>query len=465
MKTSTIAKLQLSHKLLSLALIVLAMISVVLASNPSIAQSSNDEDMLIMLPAILASGLNSSSQTSLCDGFLINDKQNRPMQAKSRPAPGATYTDAAFGSKITRVSDSTSLSSGIIRTLYSTIQAWNADESLMLLWHRGQGHFLYHGQSYQVIERIEISPADIEQVFWSSNDPELLFYPNQKIGSTVQTAQGSYLLKGKELMSYNVRTKNFQLIKDLNANCPNNGVTAGNDVQMISYDDDLFGFRCGSKGFSYRRSSDTVTTLPSSANSVAPQPFPSGENLFHQGNILNKQLQTLRSLDLGNTAEHSSLGRLHNGHDAYFAIAFAANQNNSCGNGIGSVVVHDTTDASCRVLVGPSNGYPYSLSGTHISALAHKRPGWAAVSSVGYGVEGDSLLEQELYIVNTDPDTPEVCRIAHHRSTGRRGSIGYFAEPHPVLSPSGTRVLFNSDWNNSGSVDVFVVELPSFQNK
>ena len=72
------------------------------------------------------------------------------------------------------------------------------------------------------------------------------------------------------------------------------------------------------------------------------------------------------------------------------------------------------------------------------------------------------MLEQELYLANTDEDNRTVCRIAHHRATGRRGSIGYFAEPHPIISPSGTRVLFNSDWNDSGQVDAYVLELPSF---
>ena len=464
-KTSRLQNLPpyLSQNLTRVVAVLINLI-LLLTTCTSVAQTDEDDDLLIMMPPMLAAAKNQSNSPtspSLCQGFDVNDRRNRPMQAMSRPEPGASYTDAAFGGKITRISNSAGLPSGIIRTLYSTIQSWNSDESLMILWHRGQGHYLYDGTSYQLIGALAITPSDIEQIFWSTSNPNLFYYPNKAIGQTVATEQGGYRLQGNELMSYNVSTEQYQVIKDFNANCPSSQVTGGNDVQMISYDDDVFGFRCGDNGFSYRQSSDTITSLPSSANSLAPQAFPSGGKFFHNGFILNQQLQTLRRLDLGNASEHSSLGRLHNGNDAYFAIAFDPNQNNSCGDGIGSVVVHDANDASCRVLVGPSNDYPYSLSGTHISALATQRPGWAVVSSVGYGIEGDSLLEQELYLVNTDPAKPEVCRIAHHRSTGRRGSIGYFAEPHPVLSPSGTRVLFNSDWNNSGSVDAYVLELDS----
>ncbi len=354
------------------------------------------------------------------------------------------------------------MDSGIIKTLYSTVQAWNADESFMLLWHRGEGHFLYNGQTYELIEQLPFTPADIEQLFWSSSNPDLLYYPNTVVGRTVESTQGSYLLRGNEIMSYNVRSRLFTVIKDLNSVCAGRRISAGNDAQNIAFNDDVFALRCGTQGFSYRISNDTTTLMQSSAGVNAPQAFPSGELFYHDGNILNQQLVPQRALDLASVNEHSNLGRLENGNDAYFAVAFAANSKNSCGDGVGSVVVHDVTDSSCRVLVGPANDYPYTLSGTHISALAKQRPGWVAVSSIGYGTEGDTALEQEIYLVNTDPQESEVCRIAHHRATGRLGSIGYFAEPHPVLSPSGTRILFSSDWNNSGKVDTFVIELAGF---
>ena len=52
--------------------------------------------------------------------------------------------------------------------------------------------------------------------------------------------------------------------------------------------------------------------------------------------------------------------------------------------------------------------------------------------------------------------------MAHHRSWGGEGSVGYWAEPHAVPSPSGSRILFGSDWGNSGTVDAFVAELPAY---
>jgi len=67
---------------------------------------------------------------------------------------------------------------------------------------------------------------------------------------------------------------------------------------------------------------------------------------------------------------------------------------------------------------------------------------------------------------STDPDNEVVCRLAQHRSFAKHakkgGYPGYFGEPHATISPSGTRILFGSDWYDSGAVDAYVIELPSF---
>jgi len=65
----------------------------------------------------------------------------------------------------------------------------------------------------------------------------------------------------------------------------------------------------------------------------------------------------------------------------------------------------------------------------------------------------------------------EVCRIGHHRSDEDEAELGvaegnnYFGEPHAVISPTGTRVLFGSDWSgveDGHSIDAYVVELPAY---
>ena len=404
------------------------------------------------IAAISRSG-SESVVTGLCEGYRINDKQNRPMRFQAKPNPGGSYFDKAFGSKITRISNSSAVSSGIVKTMYNTIQAWNSDESLMILYHGSNGHYLYNGQPpYEQRQKLNIVPKDIEQVFWHSNDADKIIYPDQN----------------NNLMEYRVSTQRSTTLHNFDniSECRASGINAGSDVQMLPNGSTDIGLRCGTNlGFRFDIINKQITRMSTRPGSYAPQIFPSGRFSFHEGSILESDMQVFRALDLNDDVEHSHLGQLHDGTDAYFSVAFGAG---NCASD-GSLVVHSPESGACRVLVGGANGYPYALSGTHMNAGSYKNPGWVVVSSVGYGAEGDSLLEQEVYISNTDPNDSQVCRIAHHRSNGKlSGSIlrePYLSEPHPVLSPSGTRVLFSSDWNNSGAVDVYVIELPAHSSQ
>ena len=129
---------------------------------------------------------------------------------------------------------------------------------------------------------------------------------------------------------------------------------------------------------------------------------------------------------------------------------------------MGSLVTFDLTNGSSRVIVGPATGYPYPPSGTHVSAMAYRQPGWVFLSIVG-DPTGQRVLDSELVLADTNGGT--VCRIGHHRSYGgnnTRLADNYWAEPHVMASPSGTRALFASDWGNGSTVDTYVAELPGY---
>jgi len=135
---------------------------------------------------------------------------------------------------------------------------------------------------------------------------------------------------------------------------------------------------------------------------------------------------------------------------------------------------HDLTTGECRPVINEKDGYPYTTRGTHISARAIHKPGWVAMSSIGYdrfelfsNKRKAPLLFSEVYLVDTNPKSERVCRIAQHRSYSKSAQNGdyhpYFGEPHATISPSGTRIVFGSDWYDSGSVDAYVVELPAYR--
>ena len=383
----------------------------------------------------------SNNTADLCNG-LVTDKLNHPMTALAKPAVGQTVVDPEFGTTIRRITNAGG--TGVIKPAYSTIPAWNADESYLILYHTGassDGHHLYNGKTYQHIRLLDINPPDLEQFYWHTSDPDILFYVNSS---------------NKTLTRYHVSTGTKEAVHTFSS-C-GGSISGGTDPMFMSWDSDTIGLRCSSGYvFTYRISTNTMNTTLSTSSSNAPIPSASGTMVFF-ANGVNAEVRDLVDLNLLRVLNvdpdtHASLGRLTNGHDTHNAVSFD-------GSYQGTIVTFDMTDGTARVVVGPNTGYPYPPSGEHISALAFKKPGWVSVSIVG-DTNGQTLLNNEVVLADTNAGG-KVCRVAHHRSHGKAGPQGYWAEPHAVISPSGTRILFGSDWGGGASVDTYVVELPTY---
>ncbi|MEK8030269.1 hypothetical protein AACH06_05485 [Ideonella sp. DXS29W] len=378
----------------------------------------------------------------LCDG-LVQDKMAHPMTALAKPKLGKAVTDPEFGTRIRRISKAGS--GHQIVPAYSTIPAWNADESLLVLYHRGNGvphgsgHHLYDGRTYAYLRPLAIDPPDIEQFFWHATDARLMLYVDAK----------------NRLIQLDVTTNTKTVLKSFSCG---GRVSGGGDVMYTSWDSDVIGLSCQGKGFSYRISTGSEGARVPVSGGLSPTASASGQWLFvpmgQQAQVRDLSMGLLRTIDV-RAGEHASLGRLPDGTDTHNSVQFD-------GGTVGTLVVSDMTGAAApRVVVGPKTGYPYPPTGTHVSAVALQRPGWVAVSVVG-ATSGKGVLDQELLLADTAAGG-KVCRVGHHRSWADHGQHDYWAEPHAVISPSGTRVLFGSDWGNGNSVDTYVVELPSYR--
>ena len=382
-------------------------------------------------------------------GLNINDLEAHPMQEIAKPSYLETIIDPSFGTTIRRISDAGQ--NGVIVPMYSTIQAWNANESLMILYNVGNGHQLLDGMTYEFIRNLnDISPVDLEQIFWHTEDPNTFFYPE----STTN-----------DFISYDVNTQIKTSLFNLGDLVECNGdLVMGNDIQMMSLDNNIISFRCeNEKVYTYNIENEQVIEFDiDDADYTAASVAPSGEHYYHNNKVYNANGEFTFNLNEANT-EHSCIGSLTNGNDAHFAIAFEEGPNGGC---IGDIIAHDLTTGVCFPIISQSQGYDYPKSGTHISSTAYKNTegGWLAASMIGYDEDGQSLLDQELVIAKVEQGNIKVCRIAHHRSD--ENDFDYWGEPHPVISPSGTRVLFGSDWSGAQdgqSIDSYVVELPAFE--
>jgi hypothetical protein len=316
-----------------------------------------------------------------------------------------------------------------------------------------RGHMLYDGRTYRFLRRLDIAPADIEQFYWDPVDPKILWfiYNWEESGRSV-----------RRLVRYHVDSGHADPIHDFTGcGLPyGDQVNGGSDPQYNSWDNQLWGLRCRREYpkqdvFSFRLSSSKESPRQS-GSAVTPVACPSGTCLWAPGPkssvVLDPDTYAVRRKLTLDGSEHGDLGRNAAGEDYFASVQFD-------GRVVGTLVTENLQTGAVRVVVGPSTGYPYPPSGTHVSAIAMRRPGWVAVSVTGHA-SGQKLLDSELLVANVD--TGQVCRVGHHRSTGSDGPNGYWAEPHVNISPSGTRLLFGSDWGSGTAVDSYVLELPSY---
>ena len=415
--------------------------------------------------------------STFCTASIL-DTRKTPIPYLPKPKSGVRYIDPALGATVVKISDS---NYGEIRKpAYSTMQAWNADESLLLLYKSIKDHTSYElrdGHTYQLLRQLNLSASDIEEIFWSRKSPNILFY--------ISSAKSDFGLFNR----LDIQSGATRIMADFSPWCGNSLPVAGNDVQMQSYDDDSFAFRCTRDKnhpimFSYRISTDKVTLQPIGKGTpwsarTAPTPTPSGQRFWYQGKTLSTDLRPLSiSPDISSHSEHSSIGTTASGHDALYQVAFnssPAGCNSDPQRGVGHLVQHNLETGECRNLISEQHGYPYPTSSTHVSALSTQRPGLVAMSSIGSPSQMSYLknnapappLLSEIYLAETTERNTKVCRLAHHRSFGKNAVNGgynaYFGEPHATISPSGTRIIFGSDWYDSGSVDSYVIELPDYR--
>jgi hypothetical protein len=316
-----------------------------------------------------------------------------------------------------------------------------------------------------------------EDIYWSHTDPEILYYVPD-IGADA----------GK-LSQLNIHTGKRVILKDFSPMCESAGFAASpGQFAKPSYDNGSFGYRCAVENeqslvLAYQWQADTVKTLPVGKGTrysaaLAPQPSPDGKHFVLEDKIFTAGLEPLaHTIDMADIAAPSAIAANADGRNVLFQAASEPSPK-GCGrdlwNGIGLVIEHDIENAQCRPVVNQTDSYPVAPSGTEMSTTGYRSPAWLAMASVGYedleyftNKRFAPVLLSEVYLVNTtDKDDAEVCRLAHHRSFGQAASnAGYEAalgEPNVTLSPTATRVLFASDWYDSGFVDTYVLELPTF---
>ncbi len=370
---------------------------------------------------------------------LVNLRGPPPL---AMPAPGESYVDPVFGSKILRVSGPDE-GQGCV-TVYSIWPSFNADSTaLVILCDPG-------GASTEWVVRVD--PVNLRVLSkqrpatrlllgagteWSRKDPSTL-----------------YFLQGNKIAAYNIQTRTVQQIKDFT---PVFGPGYLFRLTM-SDDENVFCFvRQDSSwrpvGFAVWRRSDNRILFQADMPDAKPEIDKSGTYVMVGPDLPGYRTMIVNVLT--GAREYLVSG----------APDFAPGHGDS---GAEINVAWDNWENRIllRRLEAPHSWlelfrFPYWGNELHISLLSRDESFATVSTSIGWmGLEATGLYRDEIFQVATD-GSGRVRRLAHTRSDQlASGDEDYWDLPRANTSLDGRFVAFTSNWGSSRRRDVYVLQVP-----
>jgi hypothetical protein len=439
------------------------------------------------------------AQTPACQS-VTDDLSRLPTNYGSftPPAKGATYTDAAFGCTIRRLTDAAAEYPGEdvgMTHLYSSVSPFNTNSTFVLL-QKTNGTMQVRDLNGNILAgNDDLSPLGIQdegQPVWSRTDPNLLYFTAR------QSPPCSPYCKQVLLQSYNVQTSAVTLLHDFSTLDPSfDRVQIGWGEGDISWDGTRLPLiacsgaeKCDPFTSPYaawvfvHNLSDGSNTPPQPVtgqnvdnNDLTPsnrmvvqrmEPLPGQADLYDE-NALNP----VRVLDF---AGHWDRGQDTDGTDMLVLVNSrdATPLPNCPGTPDGMEIVKfrltDLSEHCLRTI--PWDPWPPIdwLMGVHISCnnVGHD---WCLVSTYADPTKVNSInwpyYAFELLMIKLDGS--HTIRLAHTRSSGNgNGDVGYWKSPRAAVSPDGKYVLFDSDMSDNCETDptcpqpdVYLLILPS----
>lgn len=394
---------------------------------------------------------------------IVTSHTSLPQPQLTKPQKGGEVRDPVFNSTIIRLTDSREAGLEGAFPDYSKRQAWNCDETILMLRSGSGQTLLLDGRNYEYINTLEIGGEDL---FWHPTDPQILLYNPDNT-----------------LREYNIRTGEDRIIHKFAefdfANTRGEGNLSA-DGRYYALAGQTYNARTGEVQFRqlilfdiFQKVELSRLELPANLEdfdwvSVSPK----GEYIvvdyanmrtgaFNGVEVYDRQFRRIWQRPLG--SGHSDLGIDADGEEV-LVMGYYDDVTNT--NYIRKYRLKDGQETTLLSM-------HWSFY-NHISCRNEIRSEWCLVSTYdGEGRLTDSNetwlpFEDEILAVKLD-GSGEVQRLAHHRSrrfspeTPDSDNSVYFAEPHATFSRAGNRVLYGSNWREDvssvRSVDAYVLDI------
>ena len=380
--------------------------------------------------------------------------------------------DPTFGSTITRITNAKDSNRAGIFNNYSRRQAWNCDESLLML-HSGRKLRLYHGQSYQFIR--EINTDNAIDLFWHPTNPNMLYF-------MLDTTMYTYDALQNRMSVYYVFDNLKHFPRAGYYKYMNNGAgDISRDFRYYAFHSYVVRLSDGARIFSdvilfdipqkkVLKQIPVTTLIDTLYGGVTISPL---GNYIVVG-FINKESKRKAGLKIYDR-EFRYLWTFPS-QVIHFDLGIEPSGEEVCVMEYG-----DTLDVTTRIKkVRLSDGMEtelMQLSGLfniHVSCRNLLRNDWCFVKCVdGYGViRFDSAswmpFRDEVFAVKMD-GSGAVHRLTHHHGRAYDSSNGrymtksnYRSEVHATASRRGDRILFASNWGQNvlsdSALDTYVVD-------
>jgi len=394
---------------------------------------------------------------------LITNHNTITQPAVAQPAVGVPFIDPRFNSTVIRITNAKESGIPGVFPDYSKHQAWNADESLMMLRSGNGDVHIYNGVTYQYIKTFPSSVSGVQDIYWHPTNPQLLYYAMDNTFNIINelTDEVTVLHTFPEYATVTTRAE---------GNMSNDGryiALCGYDtiwtpIDFLVYDLVLDSVISSLDVRTHVTEFDWISISPL-GNHVVVDYADKIVGRYHGVEVYDRQFNLVWQKPLG--SGHSDMGLDSDGTEVLIMDVYDDDLN------VYYIKKFGLSDSSSITLLTLSQEYDM-----HESCRSMSRPGWVYVSTfdfVGRLTDDDATwlpFEDEIFALNMD--TPgKVERLAHHHS--RRysptafdsGNSIYESEPHATPNRTGTRILFGSNWriniDSISSVDAYICNVGS----
>jgi hypothetical protein len=395
----------------------------------------------------------------------VMDRRVLPVPPLTEPKARVPFVDPLFGTSMVRVTDRKvdiprDDSSRGLKNEYSRIQAFNADESLMVLRGINASWYLYDAVTLKPLKRLPFEGSSDPR--WDAKDPYKLYFIDEarlklcdiRSGTISVVHQFTRDFPGQPLAAVWTRYEGSP-----SGDGRYWGLMAEDDdwktVELLIYDAVEDRITARRKVPESQSDIDWVSISPLGTYFLAAYNSPCAEGSHgdenHPGGLMVYDRSLSRAWGIAGVG-HCDLALDARGREV---LAYQD-------NGTDWISMADL--ATGRVTPLLLIDFSRSALGFHFSGRSLKAPGWVLVSTYNGGKKAElTWMDNEIFALELKSGG-RLVRLAHHHSWyDENVDQDYWAEPHGTVNRDFTRILFTSNWGRTGTeeVDTYMIRLPA----